>query len=478
MTFNLTRKSWVYLLDGRRKPPFASLRRNLVYVRGRPGALLESTDVNPLLIEQPIGFIVHTPEHELQIIDDLKRWLITKEPVPLEFDDEPGRTYFAVVQNSIEDFERMVSLRQGTIQFLCPDPYSYGEEKYAVITSGASIVHNNGIEEADPIFELEVVKHSTFALIQNQDDEYQMIGEPTDVEHVPFVGEQLLLHSRMNTTNGWTNGTQVDNGSVSGVMISTSNQFVVQNFGSSSDAKWHGPALKTSLTEQLLDFKVDLLIENLNGVSAVGRVELYLLDANNEIIARIAMTDAWRTINRNRARSAISNGNRTKNLHRSSETTAEATGELWNNFDGVIRLQRVGQEWMAYVAKVNEEGIHYARETKRYFDAGNTYMQKVAQIQVHIGKFGDGPHGQLAIKDLKVWKINRPENHLHIPYILYPGDILTFDHKNDDILLNGESRPDLKQFGASYFKLKPGQNVLVVEPNESFTPRLRYRERY
>lgn len=471
MTFNHTRKPWLYLIKGRRKSPFAPLRRNLVYVRGRPGALLESTDVDVLPIEQPIGFKVQDVEHELQIIDELKRWLITKDPVPLEFDDEPGRTYFAVIQNSIEDFEKMVSLRQGTLQFLCPDPYSYGEEKHAVISSDASIVHNDGIEEADPIFELEVVQHSTFALIQNQDEEYQMVGEPPNVETQPFVKEQLILHSTMSTTNGWTAGNQVDNGSVEGTMISNGSRFLVQSFGNDSEAKWHGPALKTSLSQTLQDFRLDALIQNINGVEEVGKVEIYLLDVNSVIIGRITLKDAWQDFRRNRGEAKAGGTGGHYLLDQNYEGA-------WNNFKGMLRLERIGNQWLSYIAQIKPDGTHHARETRRYTDTANRYMDRVAQIQVHISKFGGFKHGQMSIDDLKVWKINQPQNHLQQPYLLYPGDILTFDHANDDILLNGEDRTDLKHFGASYFKLKPGQNTIIVQPSDTFTPRLRYRERF
>jgi len=54
---------------------------------------------------------------------------------------------------------------------------------------------------------------------------------------------------------------------------------------------------------------------------------------------------------------------------------------------------------------------------------------------------------------------------------------VTFDHKNEDILINGEARNDLKNFGASYFKLKKGFNTIVVSP-DTFESEIKFRERF
>src|SRR5699024_10594334 len=98
-TFNGIRKDWLYIREGREKAPFAPLTRNTIKVPGMHGAYLQSTDVEPIVINQPIGFRVDH-NNELSFKDELASWLVTTDPVPLVFDDEPGRTYYAVVQNT------------------------------------------------------------------------------------------------------------------------------------------------------------------------------------------------------------------------------------------------------------------------------------------------------------------------------------------------------------------------------------------
>ncbi|WP_307341609.1 distal tail protein Dit [Caldalkalibacillus uzonensis] len=473
LTFNGVRKPWLYLLAGRQKAPFAPMRRNLLTVPGKPGAYLQSSEVEPVVIHQPIGFDATDDVHALQLKDELATWLITDEPVPLQFDDEPGRTYYAVVQNTLEDFTRFMNFRQGTIQFLCLDPYSYGPELTATFPSDVVTLTNNGTAPADPIFELEVLQPVTFALIQNQEDEYMMIGKPIDIDSIVVDEYELIKHDTMSTTTGWTTGDQVDGGIVTGEMVSQGNRFVASSFGTAQSG-WHGPALKTSLSETLQDFRVEALIENMNA-SGVGRVEIYLLDVNNNAIAKMAMKDTSLSTPRNFGE--IRAGGLSDGKYIIAESPITSSGRLmWNDFDGIVRVERVGNEWLAHIGKITD-GRHHSRRTVRFTDIEEKYMQQVAQIQVHIATSGGHTPTQMSIKDIKVWKVNKLEDN-EIPYIAHPGDVITFDHKSEELLINGEDRTELKDFGATYFKLKQGFNQLVVYPSDSFNVSVRYRERY
>ncbi|MBD7937131.1 phage tail family protein [Cytobacillus sp. Sa5YUA1] len=127
MTFNGIRMPEIILLEGRSKPPFA--QRKHEFRKQDYGYRLKKTTTEPLPISQPIGFVVDDDYNALELRDELTNWLITDEPAPLQFDDEPGRTYYALIENSIDDFSRFAYLRQGTLQFTCPDPYAHGDTK-------------------------------------------------------------------------------------------------------------------------------------------------------------------------------------------------------------------------------------------------------------------------------------------------------------------------------------------------------------
>src|SRR5690554_4783390 len=209
LTFNGQRKSWLYLLQGRYKPPFAPIQRDLIYVPGMDGAYLGNTNLRPLAINQPVGFAVKNDTHALQLKDELADWLITNEPAPLQLDDEQGRTYYAIVQNTIEDFERFVNLRQVTIQFLCLDPYSYGEEQTIEFQSDSVIIENKGTAETEPIFELTAKEPTTFAMVSNG-DEYMMIGKPADIDEQPFEKYERVFYTNADSLVGWTTASNSD----------------------------------------------------------------------------------------------------------------------------------------------------------------------------------------------------------------------------------------------------------------------------
>ena len=134
MTFNGIRKPHIYLLEGRQKAPFAPISRNITSTRKRHR--LKDSKHELLPISQPIGYIAGDDVDALEIKDELAEWLITKEVSPLKFDDEPGRTYWAVVQNSIDDLSRLAFTRQGTIQFL--SFYTTGATKSINVTTTAT----------------------------------------------------------------------------------------------------------------------------------------------------------------------------------------------------------------------------------------------------------------------------------------------------------------------------------------------------
>lgn len=125
MTFNNQRLNDIYLLEGRSKSPFHGINRNISRV-GKHHRL-KKTEKELLPISQPIGFVSKKDQTQVEIIERLTNWLITDRWATLSFDDEPGRSYLAILQNEMADFERMAWLRQGTLNFVAKA--TLGEQK-------------------------------------------------------------------------------------------------------------------------------------------------------------------------------------------------------------------------------------------------------------------------------------------------------------------------------------------------------------
>ena len=469
--FNGIKKKWFVTKRGRTKSLFAPIERKILEVPGMDGAHLLSSKTGVLKISQPFGISLDHEEYYLRIKDELVDWLVTEEPVSLEFDDEPGRTYYALIQNEISDFEKFFTLGQGTLEFVCLDSFSYGPEKTPMFPSDAVTITNAGTAEADPIFTMQVKEPTTFAMVSNG-EEYMMVGKPYDVTNQkPFKKYERIFYSDASSLVGWTAAEHVDGGSVSGTMETNGTRFQAANYGTGTS--WHGPAIKTSLPEVLTDFRLEGFVSffNKNIAAYVGRIEIYLLDVLGNTVGKIAIKDTQSgqalTIGEVRAGD-------TDNNHFLINEYGDRPGN-WNNFNGHLRIEREGNRWYAYIAMVDTAtGQHYTRRSVIWTDTANRYTRTVAQVAVHIGQFGNHRTPAGGVYSIQVHKINQEPD--GIPYIALEGDEIEFDHVTGDCYINGEPVPF--DFGGEFFRLNKGANSLTVLPENTFDTSIKYREKY
>jgi predicted phage tail component-like protein len=441
-------------------------RINGISVPGMDGEYVESIETPAKILEVDIRIV---SQNLRETIDELNSIFDTNGPVPIIFPDEPDMTYYGTVEDTRESGEKVhLGRHDTTIYIRRSDPNKYGPEKEAIFPSDVFTITNEGTAEADPLFELEVLQPVTFAMIQNQNDEYMMIGRPVQAEETPFEPKTSIMNDPMNSLVGWTNATNVDGGVVSGTMATDSNGFYASDFGTGTG--WHGPSMKTSLSELLQDFDAQIHVENLNLAGGMGMIEVYFLDVNENTIAKLGIADAWKDVARMQAKFQLGNPS-----DRYEEVGEPARHSNWYDYRGIMRIARRGQEWTAYFAIIQNGVFRYPYQM-RFIDGENKYQGKIAQIQVAIRKRPTVNATSMRINHIYINKINQEQN--GVPYIADVGDKIIFDHANNDILINGEPRLDLKDFGASYFKLAKGDNQLVVLPSESFNIKVKYREKY
>lgn len=479
------------MLRGRSKPPFSSLRRNLMYVPGMPGAHLQSTETDVLLINQPIGLTAENDEKALQLKDELASWLITDNPVPLEFEDEPGRIYYAVVVNTIEDFERFAISRRGTIQFLCPDPFGYGQELNANFPSDSVALTNHGTAEADPIFEFEVLQPITFAMIQNgsTDDEhvtgdvqYQMIGRPSDDEVEVVDAKVSVLYENGSTIDEWNNASidmvDINVDSVDGVMGTDGAGIRPDDYGTPRERQ-RGPAVFKELPEGIQDFEIESTFDIISRRESENwRMVIYLHDENMNSIGHIGLKDNSRLYKRR-----VPLGRVGPHIGDDPDGISILGDASWHNDNArdttlfYLRMKREGQQFSFYVGEwQNQKHINVWDGVHR--DVNNEWQGKLKYITLFIGSYQDrGTPSRLRMNSVEVFELKSIVED-QTPYIAYPGDVITFDHKDDELLINGENRTDIKDFGGRFFKLKKGTNELHVLPEGAFDVSARYRERF
>ncbi|WP_337970137.1 phage tail domain-containing protein [Virgibacillus salexigens] len=356
------------------------------------------------------------------------------------------------------------------------DPYKYGKEKTKEFASDAGIITNEGTAEAEPIFELEVLAPVTFALIQNQHGEYMLIGTPVDVTSEVVDTKTLLLEERGQTLDTWdTASDSIDNGYVDGTFGTDNDGITVPSYGEDTTEKdWHGPGLIKEVPVAQ-DFEVEAMVQGrTTETSQTFRIEVYLFDEGMNELGKMAIKDDTLGIHRKKGEGRLGPyvGANENYLISSQNYSYDQ-----DYFYGMLRIRRVGKEIMFYITRVNSSGRHVQTILRKFIDNENRYAGKLKYIQIHIGKFADTDRAYAPkIDHIKVFQLAQVTVD-QTPYIADVDDIITFDHVNEEILINGEARNDLKAFGGLFFTLKKGENHLITHPANSFRTTGRYRSK-
>lgn len=470
------------MLVGRKRPSWAPIKRNLVRAPHRPGAFFINTETQERRIDVPIVIKAKKDIADLQKVkEDLAAWLVTEQPSELIFDDELDRAYLALIDGSF-DAEELVNRGKGIITFICAMPYKLGpNRKIDLKLEGSRLITNilnNGSEYSDANFKIKVENPSTFIDISRKKEEetqHFRMGYPVSVEERTVEKEQLVMHDEMKTMVGWTqNGPNTDEGENTGTLKSDGDRFVIDNFGAGS--KWHGGVARKSLKEPLQDFTIEAIVEcwNQNSAHSMGRVEIYLLDVNSDVIAKLTMAEVHLNVASNYGE--IRAG-KIKEGHHIISTTGDSPW-TWNDFFGRLRLTRVGNFWAADIARILPGGVYDSESYREYFDVEEKYSKnQLAQVMVHIGGWQEVKRLNASVNDIKVWKFNKTTT-LEAPYIVRKGDVVEIDTADASIKINGKDAIYTKDLFGDFINIEKGMNQIEVFPSDIGQVEVTYRERY
>jgi len=142
-----------------------------------------------------------------------------------------------------------------------------------------------------------------------------------------------------------------------------------------------------------------------------------------------------------------------------------------------LRVRREGQRYSFYIGEWRDHK-HINVWEGTAVDIDNQFQGRLRYITLFIGKYQDRPNPtRLRINSVEVFELQTVSED-QTPYILYPGDVVIFDHTTDEILINGEDAMRFKNLGGSFFSLLRGHNTLTVMPYDTFDVQLRFRPRY
>ncbi|MFD2212087.1 hypothetical protein ACFSMW_20470, partial [Virgibacillus halophilus] len=307
-------------------------------------------------------------------------------------------------------------------------------------------------------------------MVQNDLDEYMLIGEPTDVD-TEVVDEKTTIFDEVGDTLDSWDETSASQGS----FIRGSRGIQVQSYGT-GDA-WHGPGLMKTLTTPIQDFELEFFIN-----VRTERVDMpFRLSTNfyDEQMNEIGMLRVWdkspKRMQKNAEGRIGEYLSQYENYLISDRNYHIPDQRVWS---GILRVTREGNTITMYVARISQAGNHIESIRQVYVDNAKEYAGKLKYVRIDAAKYGefDKPN-EAGINRVKLSSLKRATID-QTPYIARPGDTITFDHKNEEILINGEDRKDLKDFGGSFFKLHKGFNQLVLHPDDSLQGEAAYRKRY
>lgn len=414
-------------------------------------------------------------------VDILNGFLNTEEPVELTFSDEIEMTYYGIFVGN-NDLEEIRNFGQGTLQFYCPDPFKYGKDRAYGLGDATTVFQNEGTAEVYPRFEVDVLQDITHVDYVHNNGNYMRIGVPATASQTTYELETLILHDTCSSLTGWTTADSVDHGYVAGSIISEGGRFKADTVGVAQQPyEWQGPSIKKSLSEPLSNYKMDCEFELLNVGNGTGMIEVYLKDANNNVVAKVGVEDIWRTEDITQAKFQLGN----VGPDRFEKYMRAKYDYGWNNFKGIMRIwshnntENGERRIRPYFALIEPDGTHNWVSSKYvYVDANNDYGQDITQVQIAMRTWA--PTNQMAemyVDDIKVFRINSPADN-KVQYIAKAGDTLVIDHNTEEILRNGESIKVAKEYGASFFPLVPGENPIRQYPKGALDTTVKYQERF
>jgi len=462
---------------------------NTIDFPGIPGSYYVSAKLGMRPIPLTIGFAGSDLQDYESRLRALADWLSPEKGLGEYIsDNEPDKVYYAVLSDqSVQRIKEIARVGQGTITLMAPDPYAYDPEKTQTIndpTGGEAdpTIDNEGTAETYPVFTAEVLESITLLQIV-KDDAYMQVGQPVDVDSEEVPEFESVLSDNLSSLVNWTalaGGSSLPDGIVGGAMEVVKNAagqpfaFGAASYGTNPNG-WVGPAVKRALSQAVQDFRVGINMTSLNKLVGVGKVAIFLADDNDTIFGGLWMEDTTASVDLNHARVALFDSQLNKQF------LIDTTGDkfnVYNNFEGILRLERRGNKFYAYSAQVDPvTGVNSARDTaKPFIDVENLYSNPLSQIIIYIAKAKDYKTFTQTANDLSVAKINDITAN-QVPYIANAGDIITFDHQLKKIMLNGdESLMQEIDVGATFFPLAKGKNNLVVNPADAVFVKASYRE--
>ncbi len=468
---------------------FYGIDRDVQYneVLGRPGGVLSHIKESVRTIEVNLLIDAYGTGRTLEdIVDEVVSWLTTNEPVPLIFDREPDKIYYAMTTGGL-DPSYFVTFAKVKANFVCLDPYKYavnGNQNTAI--SDAVSVVNAGTADTPIIVEARALQNSNSYMISKGDEDYFMIGDD-DLDKPLKDYSPSILSDEFKSLTGWSkigSGQIQDTifgGIVGGSFKLEKNKegFEVSTFP--EGAEWVGAQYKRGFSKALKDFKIIVKAVIYQKSKGAGKIAYHLYDTDNRLLATLGYINSS---------GGEPNGKFIFNLFNQSGDQIkifEARNvPLINKMDTLIiylSLERISdvfnlKVWLFDHDKDPKRTRPLQIVNKTYRDGGNFYQRQVASVSVYEAK-NNKINKMMKMHALGIYlfeKLPKPIGARDM--IIKKGDLISIDMSTKNVLVNEESFLSDKSFGSDFFYVDNGHKDLVINPPGIFVTTVKWQDRF
>ncbi|EGQ3596469.1 phage tail family protein [Staphylococcus pseudintermedius] len=468
---------------------FYGIDRDVQYneVLGRPGGVLSHIKESVRTIEVNLLIDAYGTGRTLEdIVDEVVSWLTTNEPVPLIFDREPDKIYYAMTTGGL-DPSYFVTFAKVKANFVCLDPYKYavnGNQNTAI--SDAVSVVNAGTADTPIIVEARALQNSNYYMISKGDEDYFMIGDD-DLDKPLKDYSPSILSDEFKSLTGWSkigSGQIQDTifgGIVGGSFKLEKNKegFEVSTFP--EGAEWVGAQYKRGFSKALKDFKIIVKAVIYQKSKGAGKIAYHLYDTDNRLLATLGYINSS---------GGEPNGKFIFNLFNQSGDQIkifEARNvPLINKMDTLIiylSLERISdvfnlKVWLFDHDKDPKRTRPLQIVNKTYRDGGNFYERQVASVSVYEAK-NNKINKMMKMHALGIYlfeKLPKPIGARDM--IIKKGDLISIDMSTKNVLVNEESFLSEKTFGSDFFNVDKGHTELVINPPGIFDTTVKWQDRF
>ena len=312
--------------------------------------------------EIKITFLVRpdNPYEYSQYVNDIAAAFDVDAPSRLYLGDE-SKYYYAVPDGDIELSEIATGVGKGEVTFICHDPMAYSDEYKMFTGTNRITVTNEGTTETYPIIKTNITKPCAFVQVS---DEYS--SKSVLVGKYPMAGNNTANEKTVNlqenceSTSNWLSaGNVVDSDRLveGGITINSGGYGVkANNFGSTTNQKWHGPAFRRNIGSNLTDFEVVATFEHdSKGKNVSNAANTPNSTTTNGVMYQVTPNEGLNVRN--------GRGTNHKVLTTMPKGTKVSVTEISGGWGKVTYNSKTGYCSMQYLKQINTSNTSYTHKT-------------------------------------------------------------------------------------------------------------------